>query len=348
MKYRIQSACPAYDATDRDAVTRVLDNQYTAEGTEAEQFLDAISRYVGPRTGVTTSSGTAALHLLLDAMDIGEGDEVVLPSYTCQSLLHPILHVGATPRLADVSPETFSLTRETVEPELNDRTALIILVHTFGYPVQSPELFDLGVPVLEDVAQAIGSRLPDGTHVGQRGIAALGSLYATKQLSAGYGGFLLTDDTGLAKTLKDRKTYDERETFSPAYNVSLSDLNAALARNQLDKHEDKLSRQRDLAEQYDSQLEPLDPVTVPDRPPGHSLYRYVVSVPDPDPLIDHMTAAGIEVKRPVFEPLHRSLDTEAQPVSESLHDSVVLLPLHSGLTNKDIRTVIDEVRKYFE
>ncbi|MFB6346085.1 MAG: DegT/DnrJ/EryC1/StrS family aminotransferase, partial [bacterium] len=269
------------------------------------------------------------------------GDEVILPSYTCQSLLHPIHHVGAEPRLADVDPETYSLSPETVEPELCDDTALIILVHTFGYPVDEKRLFNYEVPVLEDLAQSIGARLPDGHHAGRRGKACMGSLYATKQLSSGYGGFLGTDDRQLQETIRDLKSYDERSDYRPAFNYSLSDLQASLARSQLRKLDEHQEIRRKIADYYDSRLGPSDKIELPVQPQGHALYRYVVGCSNPDDVIAAMREEGIEVKRPVYEPLHRTLGTAKLTTTETLHDSRILLPLHPEMTTSKAEAVTD-------
>lgn len=348
MDFEIRSSHPAYDEDDTEAVNQVLENQYTAEGPEADQLLSELTDRIGLNGGVTTSSGTMAFKLLLEALGVGPGDEVILPAYTCQSLLHPIYQVGAKPRLADVEPDTFSLSRRTVQPHLTERTELVVLVHSFGYPVNDPGLVDLGVPLLEDLAQGIEARYSDGTHVGNRGIAALGSLYATKQLSAGYGGFLLTDDRELQVELDDLKHYDERDDYRPAYNTSLSDLNAALARSQLAKSRDRRSHRESIAQYYDSRLRDVDAIGVPDRPDGHALYRYVVRTPDPDAVIEWMQQRGIEVKRPVFEPLHRTLDSPECETAETLHHSLVLLPLHSKIDKAKARRVLDEFVEFFQ
>lgn len=272
---------------------------------------------------------------------------MILPSYTCQSLLHPIHHVGAEPVPVDVDPETLSVSARTVRPHITENTELIVLVHNFGYPVEDAKLFNLDVSVLEDLATAIGSHRSDGTHVGRQGVACIGSFYATKQVSAGLGGFVASDNPDLIDAVKDLKTYDERDEFRPAYNYSFSDLNAGLARSQLSKIPERLEHHRKIADLYDEGLEELPELSTPERPQGHALYRYVIKHSEAGRLSTWMQEEQkIEVKRPVHEPLHRFVGTQNQTVTDTLHDEAVMLPLHPSLDHETAELVIDLIKTW--
>ena len=300
---------------------------------------------IGIDQRVAASSGTAAFHLLLEALDVSPGQEVILPSYTCQSLLHPIHHVGADPVLADVEEGTYSLSERTVKPHLSDRTALIVLVHNFGHPVNEPDLFDLDLPVAEDLAHALGARLDDNEHVGSRGLAAFGSLYATKQLAAGLGGFVASNSNELIKDVRDLKTYDERNDFRPAYNYSFSDLNAGLARSQLQKLDDHREKREQLADLYDSELDDLEPIQTLNRPSGHAFYRYLIRCPRAHEVGEHIRShEQIEVKSPVHRPLHQIVDDQNCPTTDQLHSETLMLPLHPSLTKQNAREVITALK----
>lgn len=328
-------------------MNRVLDSSYTAEGPETERLLQDVTDLIGRDRALAASSGTASLHLLLEALGIGPGDEVLLPSYTCQSLLHPIHHVGAKPVTADVEADTLSVSARTIRPHLTGDTALVVLVHNFGYPVDDEEIFELDVPVVEDLATALGARKPKGPHVGGNGIACFGSFYATKQLAAGLGGFVASDDPELIDRIRDLKTYDEREEFRPAYNYSFSDLNAALARSQFSKLADHQKHRGKIADLYDEELDSLRELTLPHRPAGHALYRYVIRHPRATRLAEWIrTEERIEVKRPVHEPLHRLTGESNRNVTDSLHDEAVMLPLHPAMSLEDAREVVRAVKSW--
>lgn len=343
---KIPSSRPFYSNKESEAIERVLERRYTAEGPESRSLESELSEWIGTEYVTVASSGSTAWLLLLDALNIGEGDEVIVPSYTCQAVVNPIMFLDATPIVADVSPQTFGLTTETVQSHLSDRTQLILHVHPFGRPADSPQLYEFGLPVVEDVAQALGARTSDGEPVGARGIACIGSLYATKQVAAGYGGFVGTDDSELADELRDLKRYDERAEFRPAYNVSLSDLQSAIARVQLSRLEEEQKKRRKIAIDFDrvcETVEELDPV---ERPDGHVLYRYLVESTRAKSFTAFMSERGIEVKRPVHHPLHHDLPASPCPTSDRLHRELRLIPLLPEMSPKEVDYVVESIDQF--
>src|SRR5207247_1116004 len=191
------------------------------------------------------SSGSAALELSLRALDVGHGDEVVVPTYACDALHHAVTRCGATPVLADADPETLGPAAKDVARRLTRRTRAVVVVHPFGLGLDLDEFLALGVPVVEDCAQAIGARVA-GRSVGSRGALAVCSFYATKLLTTGEGGAVAGAPERVAR-VRDARDYDEREALVPRFNFKLTDIQAALGRSQLGRLDACIARRRAIA-----------------------------------------------------------------------------------------------------
>src|SRR5205085_11717611 len=183
----------------RAAVARVLDSERYILGPEVEGFEQEFAAYCGTAHAVGVANGTEAITIALRAMGIGPGDEVVVPSFTFYASAEAIPPTGATPVFCDVDPDTFCVTPETVKAALTPQTKAVIVVHLFGNVAPVDEIEALGVPVLEDGAQALGSKGPQG-RPGALATAATFSFYPSKNLGAfGDGGAITTSDPGLAE-----------------------------------------------------------------------------------------------------------------------------------------------------
>jgi len=320
------------------ALKDVLASGQLAQGPQVIAFEEELGSFHGFPPGVATSSGTAALHLALLSLGVGQGDEVLLPSYVCSAPLHATYHSGATPVLIDVDPTTGNMDAEDLKRRLTPRSKAIIAVHLFGLPADIEEMLALGLPVIEDCAQSLGANL-EGQMLGTMGAISICSFYATKLITTGEGGMLLSRDSGLLASARDLRDYDKRESFATRFNYKMTDLQAALGRSQLQKLERFLGKREELARVYNEQLATL-PCTLPPSPEGRIFYRYVVSVEkDVAALIQKLLHVGIEVARPVYRPLHRYFDLEDYPGAEMAWNSHVSLPIHPSLTSQDVQRV---------
>lgn len=304
---------------------------------------------LGLPPGVAVSSGTAALHLALLGLGIGPGDEVILPSYVCVAPLHAIQYVGATARLADVDPDTYNLDPLDVRRRLTRRTRAIIVPHQFGLPADLDAILALGLPVIEDCAQAFGARYRDRP-AGSFGAVSVVSFYATKLLTTGEGGMLLSRDRRLLNRIRDRRDYDERRGHVVRYNYKLTDFQAALGRSQLRRFPAMLARRAAIAGRYRRCWADL-PIGLPgvDTTRTHAYHRFVVSVPaSAVAFARRLVALGVTARLPVFRPIHTTLGLGGFPGSTHAFRHGLSMPLYPTLTSQEERAVIRALQRALE
>jgi dTDP-4-amino-4,6-dideoxygalactose transaminase len=337
-KVTITHSRPSVDEEEIHALESVLASGQLAQGPQVQSFEKELGRFLELPPGVATSSGTTALHLALLSLGVGPGDEVLLPSYVCSAPLHAAYHSGATPVLVDVDPTTGNMDPDDLKKRFTSKSKAIIAVHLFGLPADIDEILALGLPVIEDCAQSLGANL-EGQMLGTMGAIAICSFYATKLITTGEGGMLLSNNSGLLASAEDLRDYDKRESFTPRFNYKMTDLQGALGRSQLQKLESFLDQREALARVYSEQLATL-PCILPLSQTGRIYYRYVVSVQgNITELIQTLLNKGIEVARPVYRPLHRYFNLEDYPGTEMAWNSHVSLPIHPSLTSQDAQRV---------
>lgn len=338
---------PTVGLGDRRAVSAAIASSRLAQGPRVAEFEACVASLVGAAGGVAVSSGTAALHLALVVLSIGPGDEVILPSYLCAGPLHAIQHAGASPLLADCDPTTYNLDLTHVKRILTRKSKAIIVPHLFGLPANLTELVSLGIPIIEDCAQALGATYR-GRPVGGIGTLSICSFYATKVITTGEGGMLLSRDPRLLRRAQDLRDYDQRRTLRTRFNYKMTDFQAALGLSQLRQLPSFLAKRQALAERYHQQLQGLPlagPVVSTDR--DHIFYRYVVRVTGTlRRVLMLLEQAGVCARRPVFRPLHRYLKLAGFPGAEEAWRTALSLPIYPTLGG-DIDRVIAAVRTVF-
>jgi len=334
---------PTLAAEDIRAVTDVVRSGHLAQGEQVRRFEDAVARFLGRRGGVATSSGTSALHLALLALGVGAGDEVLVPSYTCVALLHAIQYVGATPRIADVDPGDYNLSPRAARRHITPRTRAVIVPHMFGAPADLDAIVSWGIPVIEDCAQALGATYR-GRPAGSFGVLTVCSFYATKVITTGEGGMVLSDSDPLLRRIRDLRDYDGRSSLALRFNYKMTDMQAALGLSQLERLEGFLARRQALAARYAAALRRL-PVRLPEATPDrtHIFYRYVIGVQDAAGLARRLRTSGIEAKAPVARPLHQLLGLTGYPGAEDAARHAVSIPLYPSLCDADADAVLRAV-----
>jgi perosamine synthetase len=339
---------PWITAVDVRAVVRVLRSGALAQGAEVERLETEVGDFVGMTRGVAVNSGTAALHLALLGLGVGPGDEVILPSYVCVAPLHAVEYVGATPRLADIDPETYNVVTADVRRLCTRRTRAIIVPHLFGLPADLDALLRLGIPVIEDCAQAFGARY-QGRPVGAFGAVSALSFYATKLFTTGEGGMVLSRDQRLLARVRDRRDYDERRRHTTRFNYKLTDMQAALGRSQLHRLPAMLARRAAVAARYRRAWAAL-PVGLPvaDDHRTHVYHRFVMACPTAAvSAVRRLAGFGVTARLPVFQPIHRTLGLEGFPGAEHAYRHALSVPIYPALAAQEAEAVIRALQRTF-
>lgn len=344
----VRLALPYTDAAEVEAVAEVLASGTLTQGPRVVRFEKAIAELVGARHAVATTSATTALHLVLAALGIGPGDEVLVPDFTFPATANVVVQQGARPVLVDVDLATYTMDVEQAERLVSPRTRAIMPVHTFGLAADMEPILALagrhGLTVVEDAACALGTtyhRQP----VGALGTAGCFSFHPRKSITTGEGGMVTTNDPDLADRLRLLRSHGgirrgNRFTFEAAgYNYRLSDIQAAIGIAQLDKLDWILRRRREIAARYRELLADVPGITPPIDPAwgGHVYQSFVVLLEesiDRDAVIAALADERIETTlgtyalhcQPYFQRTYgyRSGDL---PVSRAAFERSLTLPL---------------------
>lgn len=339
---------PEITSADIRAVVRVLRSGRIAQGEQVCALEAEIGHALGLPPGVAVSSGTAALHLALLGLGIGPGDEVMLPSYVCVAPLHAIEYVGATARLVDIDPHTFNMDPADVRRRLTRRTRAIIVPHMFGQPADLGSLLAIGPPIVEDCAQALGASFA-GRPVGSFGRVAVLSFYATKLLTTGEGGMVLSSDRRVLARIRDLRDYDERRVHRTRYNYKLTDMQAALGQSQFRRLPAMLRRRRTIAREYCRRWNHL-PLRLPteDACTTHAFHRFVIALQtSPTAAARALAALGVTARRPIFRPIHATLGIDGFPGSTEAHRRALSIPIYPTLTAQQEQRIVQAVRRLF-
>jgi dTDP-3-amino-3,4,6-trideoxy-alpha-D-glucose transaminase len=304
------SPLAAIDNEIRAKVAAILDAGTFVLGPEVSSFEEEFAAYIGVRHAAGVANGTEAIVLALRALGVGPGDEVIVPSFTFYASAEAIPHTGARPVFCDVDPETFLVTPETVRAALTPRTKAVIAVHLFGNVAPVEEIEALGVPVVEDTAQAAGTVLADGRRPGALGTIATFSFYPSKNLGAfGDGGAVTTNDDALDEKVRTLRFHGSRdkETFElVGHNSRLDELQAGILRVQLPHLDAWCDGRRAAARAYEEaglgEIAAL-PVPAPGADPAWHLY--VVRHERSDELHRTLTEAGIGARPYYRVPAHK-------------------------------------------
>jgi perosamine synthetase len=341
MPERISHSKPTIDEKDEEAVALSVRNGDIATGRVVKQFVSGLSDYIGRKYAILTNSGSTALFLSLRALGIKQGDEVILPTYVCISVLNAVLQCRARPILADINSDDYNISFEDAKRKLTKRTKAIILPHMFGQPIKDiGQFIELNVPIIEDCAQAIGA-YHSGKRVGSFGHVAIFSFYATKMMTSGVGGAILTDDIKIMKKLQDLMKTDGRLSLGQNYSFRMSDMQAALALSQLKKLDRFVSRRKTIAAKYSRILCSMKPDFKLPANKESIFFRYIIEHPDSKKILKNVRSRGVDAERPVFKPLHSYLKipNSSFPNAAKAYARSVSIPIYPSLSD----TQADEV-----
>jgi dTDP-3-amino-3,4,6-trideoxy-alpha-D-glucose transaminase len=339
----------------RAAIERVVASGTYILGPEVSAFETEFADYCGARHGVGVANGTEAITIALRAMGVGPGDEVVVPSFTFYASAEAIPPTGATPVFCDIDPDTYCVTADTVRAALTPRTKAAIVVHLFGNLAPVAEIEALGVPVLEDAAQAAGSISTAG-RPGALGTAATWSFFPSKNLGCyGDGGMITTSDEQIAeraRILRFHGSHDKVSYEQVGYNSRLDELQAAILRVQL-PHLDTWAdgRRRAGAHYAEAGLGELAQLPQPTAGSEPAWHLYVVSHPEPARLERALADAQIGHKAYYRTPIHRQAAMRAWeraglelPGTEQAARTHLAIPMSPVLNGAQVEEVVAALR----
>jgi len=345
-----------------------------AIGPNIEKFEKMLSGYVGTKYALVFNSGTSALHAILLAYGIGQGDEVIVPSFTFIATANAPLFVGAKPVFADVEDKTYGLNPDDVETKITPRTKAIIPVHYGGCPCLIEELSEIArkhkLLLIEDAAESLGAAV-DGKKVGGFGNAAILSFCSNKVITTGEGGAVVSDSAEIYERIKLIRSHGRAETanyFSSTeymdyvtmgYNFRMSDISAALGIAQLKKVKKIIEMRRHNAETLSAKLHQIAEVKVPHSPEHffHVYQMYTIRVKggqeERDALSAYLAQAGI-MTRVYFSPVHftsfykddLAYDCKL-PITERLAQQVLTLPMYPDLSEDDVNYIADSIAAFY-
>jgi dTDP-4-amino-4,6-dideoxygalactose transaminase len=336
----------------KSRLASVVDSGRFILGPEVRAFEEEAAAYLGTEHAVGVANGTDALVLVLDALGIGPGDEVVCPAFTFYATAEAVARLGATPVFCDIDPITLNLDPADVAERVSGRTKAVLAVHLFGRAAPLSQLPG-DIPVVEDTAQAFGATL-DGRPVGSLGVAATFSFFPTKNLfGLGDGGLVATSDQALAervRLLRFHGSTDKERFEAVGYNSRLDELQAAALRLFLRHLDDWNGARREAAARY-AELGLGEVCELPEAEPGHVYHMYVVRSPERDRIAAALRAAGIAYATYYTTPLHLQPVFRALgygegdlPESERAGRETIALPLWAGITPEQQERVVETVR----
>jgi dTDP-4-amino-4,6-dideoxygalactose transaminase len=331
------------------AFSDVLDGGQYVRGPQFYAFQEEAAAYLGVKGSVGVANGTDALVLVLDALEIGPGDEVICPAFTFYATAESIARRGATPVFADIDPVTLNLDPDDVAAKVTERTKAIMPVHLFGRPAPLDELVQLGLPVIEDAAQAFGSR-----GVAQQGTIATFSFFPTKNLFCiGDGGLVAGNDEELLERVRVLAFHGSRDKVDfdfVGYNSRLDEVQAAILRIFLKQLDAWTEGRREAAARY-AELGLGELVELPQDEPTHVYHLFVCKSPERDTVVSALKEAGIGTATYYVTPLHlqpalRFLGWKpgSLPVTEQVATENFSVPLWPGIPPEAQERVVDVVR----
>jgi len=345
---RIRLAWPDLGPEELAAVAEVLESGYLTMGPKVAEFESGLARACATEHAVAVSSGTAALHLAVLALGIGEGDEVIVPAYTFPATASAVALTGARPVLVDVDPLTMNVSVAHVYDAVTPATRAVIGVHLFGRPLDWEELASAVPPdvtLIEDAAGALGARWR-GMPCGGLGSMACLSFHPRKVVTTGEGGAVTTSDDDLDAALRRLRhhgiaTRGEFEIQAPSTNYRLSDLLCAIGITQLARLDELLANRRRIAEAYNERLRGVVEIPTADEGDEHGWQAYVVQLDGRDEALAALRAEGIEAQIGTYA-LHRLGAYRGHgpfPGADACFSRALALPLHSRLTDADVDRV---------
>jgi len=342
-------------------------NWISSKGKYIGEFEERFANYCGSKYGISTTSGTTALHLALASLGVGTGDEVIVPTFTMVGTVFAIVYTGATPVLVDAEPETWNIDTAKIEEKITRRTRVIMPVHIYGHPCDMDPIVVIArrhnLYIIEDAAEAHGAEYK-GRKVGGIGHVNCFSFYANKIITTGEGGMVITNDEEIAeraRSLRDLAHSKERrfQHTDLGFNYRMTNIQAAIGLGQFEKIDELVERRRGNARLYNSLLKDIEGIGLPpEKEWAKNVYwMYSILIQDEfgmsrDEVMKRLKEKEIDT-RTFFIPAHEQpafermglFHGERYPVAEELSRKGLYLPSGSGLKEEEIRQVCNAVKE---
>ncbi|MEZ0290444.1 MAG: DegT/DnrJ/EryC1/StrS family aminotransferase [Sulfolobales archaeon] len=362
---RIKIAEPLLEEEEIRSVEEVLKSKYLVHGPVVEEFEKRFAEKHMCSEGVAVSNGTVALETALRSLGVGFGDEVIVPAFTFIATANAALMLGARPVLCDIDPETFTIDPKCVEESISKNTRAIIPVHLFGHPADMDPIIRIAreneIYVLEDAAQAHGARYKNRP-VGCIGDIGIFSLYATKNITSGEGGVIVTNDSEKAsfmRVFRDQGQVSKYNHEILGTNYRLTAVQGVIALRQLEKLDVVNDMRRRNAIKLTERLRKIEWIKTPvEREWAYHVYhQYAIVLKEDAPITrdglrEYLSRNGIETAvhypTPISEqPLYKRLgySSECCPISSSISKRILSLPVHPRVTEEDIEYIVEVLER---
>jgi perosamine synthetase len=358
---RIPVASPQIGDEEKRAVLEVLDSGQLAQGPVVEAFEHEFAAWIGVKHAIAVNSGTAALHLVMLAHGVKEGDEVITSPFTFVASANAALFVGARPVFVDIEPDTYCLDPARLEAAITAKTKVIMPVDLYGHAAAIKEIREIadrrGVTLIEDACQAHGAMV-ESAKAGALGVTATFSFYPTKNITTGEGGMVTTDDDEVAERVRVLRQHGAATRYHHdvlGFNFRMTDIAGAIGRAQLKKLDRWNEARRRNASLLDEGLAGTPGVRTPRERRGyrHVYHQYTLLIEgDRDRFQARLGELGIGTavhyeipvhKQPLYEGL--GYGEVSMPVSEHAAEHVLSLPVHPALSDSDLDRIVEAVRK---
>jgi len=360
----IKLMTPEVGSEELDLIQQVLESGHLTTGPMTHRFEQMVAEYLGVNHAVAVSSGTTALHLALVCLDIGPGDEVLVPDFTFPASANVVRYCGATPVLVDIDLATFNVDVADLEKKITAKSKAIMPVHLFGLSAEMDTILALAEKhslwAVEDAACALGAEYK-GRKCGAMGDLGCFSFHPRKIITTGEGGMVVTDNDKWAERLRRLRNHamdrrdGERVFVETGYNYRMSDVHSAVGVAQMEKLDVIIAKHLELAGRYQKELSGLDMIALPVVPDGykHIYQTYAIlldEIVNREEVIQALREMDIEASigtysvstQPAYQPC------EVPPNSLRAHQSVLALPFHTRMTGTDVAKAVCGLRDILE
>ncbi|MCK6581120.1 MAG: DegT/DnrJ/EryC1/StrS family aminotransferase [Anaerolineae bacterium] len=363
----VSMSSPDITQAEIDAVMSVLQTQYLSIGPHITSFEERLSRFIGVKHGIAVNSGTSGLHLCMIAAGVGEGDEVITPSFSFIASANAVLYERAIPVFVDIDPLTGNMDPRLIEEKITPRTKAIMPVHAFGQPADMDAILEIArkhnLAVIEDACEAIGSQYK-GRYAGTMGDAAVFAFYPNKQMTTGEGGMIVTNHDHWAELYRSLRNQG-RDVFNAwlnhtrlGYNYRLDEMSAALGAVQVSRLDEMTAKRARVAQWYNERIDEIPGLGKPYIAPTTthmSWFVYVVRCGegvDRNLLMEKLQEVGIPT-RPYFVPIHLQPFYQERfgyqkgdlPLTERAGESFLALPFSSVMAEDQVDYVCAQINE---